>query len=69
MDIKKILTYTAGHINYGGRITDEWDRRCVLTLLDDYYNANVVSPNYQFDEQGIYHQVYIQRQIYFEKYL
>ncbi|XP_071558453.1 dynein axonemal heavy chain 1 [Temnothorax nylanderi] len=60
----KILTYTAGHINYGGRITDDWDRRCVLTLLEDYYNVNVVSQDYQFDEQGIYHQVsYIVRGI------
>ncbi|CAL1689869.1 unnamed protein product [Lasius platythorax] len=53
----KVLTYTAGHINYGGRITDDWDRRCVLTLLEDYYNINVVSPDYQFDEQNIYHQL------------
>ncbi|XP_011704198.1 PREDICTED: dynein heavy chain 1, axonemal-like, partial [Wasmannia auropunctata] len=53
----KILIYTAGHINYGGRITDDWDRRCVLTLLEDYYNAKVVSSDYQFDEQGIYHQL------------
>lgn len=59
MNIKKILKYTAGHINYGGRITDDWDHRCVLTLLEDYYNANVLSPDYQFDEQNIYHQVYI----------
>ncbi|XP_072745723.1 dynein axonemal heavy chain 1 [Anoplolepis gracilipes] len=53
----KVLIYTAGHINYGGRITDDWDRRCVLTLLEDYYNANVVSPDYKFDEQNIYHQL------------
>ncbi|EFN73504.1 Dynein heavy chain 1, axonemal [Camponotus floridanus] len=53
----KILKYTAGHINYGGRITDDWDHRCVLTLLEDYYNANVLSPDYQFDEQNIYHQL------------
>lgn len=55
--VMKVLTYTAGHINYGGRITDDWDRRCVLTLLEDYYNADVVSSDYQFDPQGIYHQV------------
>ncbi|KAL6436551.1 hypothetical protein ACFW04_004787 [Cataglyphis niger] len=53
----KVLIYTAGHINYGGRITDDWDRRCVLTLLEDYYNADVVSPDYQFDEENIYHQL------------
>ncbi|XP_018339413.1 PREDICTED: dynein heavy chain 1, axonemal-like isoform X2 [Trachymyrmex septentrionalis] len=53
----KVLIYTAGHINYGGRITDDWDRRCVLTLLEDYYNANVISQDYQFDEKGFYHQL------------
>ncbi|XP_018365084.1 PREDICTED: dynein heavy chain 1, axonemal-like [Trachymyrmex cornetzi] len=53
----KVLIYTAGHINYGGRITDDWDRRCVLTLLEDYYNANVISQDYQFDEKEFYHQL------------
>jgi dynein heavy chain len=55
----KILTYTAGHINYGGRITDDWDRRCVLTLLKDYYNIAVTAADHQYDEEGIYYQVSI----------
>lgn len=47
-----ILSYTARHINYGRRITDDWDHQCVLTLFEDYYNANnIVSENYQFDKQ------------------
>ncbi|KAK2581766.1 hypothetical protein KPH14_002245 [Odynerus spinipes] len=53
----KVLIYTAGHINYGGRITDDWDRRCVLTILEDYYNANVVSKDYRFDDEGAYYQL------------
>ncbi|KYN02640.1 Dynein heavy chain 1, axonemal [Cyphomyrmex costatus] len=53
----KVLIYTTGHINYGGRIIDDWDRRCVLTLLEDYYNANVISQDYQYDEQGFYYQL------------
>lgn len=52
------MIYTAGHINYGGRITDDWDRRCVLTILQDYYNKHVVHSNYQFDlKTKLYHQL------------
>ncbi|XP_043502297.1 dynein axonemal heavy chain 1-like [Polistes fuscatus] len=53
----KVLIYTAGHINYGGRITDDWDRRCVLTILKDYYNVDVVSSDFRFDDEGIYYQL------------
>ncbi|XP_024940673.1 dynein heavy chain 1, axonemal [Cephus cinctus] len=53
----KVLIYTAGHINYGGRITDDWDRRCVLTILQDFYDGKVVSPTYNFDVHEVYHQL------------
>lgn len=53
----KVLTYTAGHINYGGRVTDDWDRRCLMNILADYYKPEVVSESYCFDVNGLYHQV------------
>lgn len=53
----KVLLYTAGHINYGGRVTDDWDRRCLMTVLADYYDKKVVSEDYGFDLSGQYHQV------------
>ncbi|XP_052749829.1 dynein axonemal heavy chain 1-like isoform X2 [Galleria mellonella] len=52
----RMLTYTAGHINYGGRVTDDWDRRCLLYLLADYYSTAVLSDRYMFDESGAYKQ-------------
>ncbi|XP_060806154.1 dynein axonemal heavy chain 1-like [Amyelois transitella] len=52
----KMLTYTAGHINYGGRVTDDWDRRCLLCLLSDYYTTGVLNDRYMFDETGAYKQ-------------
>ncbi|KAG7304702.1 Dynein heavy chain 1-axonemal [Plutella xylostella] len=52
-----MLTYTAGHINYGGRVTDDWDRRCLLCLLADYYSLAVLSERHSFDEHGAYKQI------------
>lgn len=53
----KVLKYTAGQINYGGRVTDDWDRRCVMNILEDFYNPLAVDTNYCFDESKIYHQL------------
>uniref|UniRef100_A0A8D2DP18 Dynein axonemal heavy chain 1 n=1 Tax=Sciurus vulgaris TaxID=55149 RepID=A0A8D2DP18_SCIVU len=53
----KVLKYTAGEINYGGRVTDDWDRRCVMNILEDYYRPAVLSPNHIYSDSGIYHQI------------
>ncbi|KAL1506667.1 hypothetical protein ABEB36_005991 [Hypothenemus hampei] len=53
----KVLTYTAGQINYGGRVTDDWDRRCLMNVLADYYKPEVVNANYVFDKDNYYHQL------------
>lgn len=53
----KVLKYTAGHINYGGRVTDDWDRRCIMNILNDYYSPAVLSDEHKFSESGIYHQL------------
>ncbi|XP_073447685.1 dynein axonemal heavy chain 1 [Aquarana catesbeiana] len=53
----KVLRYTAGEINYGGRVTDDWDRRCLLSILQDFYQPPVLEDNYKFSESGVYHQI------------
>ncbi|CAM9197261.1 unnamed protein product [Discosporangium mesarthrocarpum] len=35
------LVYVTGNITYGGRVTDEWDRRCLLAILDHFYRASI----------------------------
>uniref|UniRef100_A0A8C0VX99 Dynein axonemal heavy chain 1 n=1 Tax=Cyanistes caeruleus TaxID=156563 RepID=A0A8C0VX99_CYACU len=42
----KVLKYTAGEINYGGRVTDDWDRRCIMSILEDFYKPEVLSPDF-----------------------
>ena len=56
-DVFQVLKYTAGHINYGGRVTDDWDRRCIMNILNDFYRPTVLSEDHVFSESGIYHQM------------
>ncbi|XP_053674809.1 dynein axonemal heavy chain 7 [Anopheles nili] len=49
------LCYLTGECNYGGRVTDDWDRRCLNTILAKFYNPQVVqNEEYIFDEVGQY---------------
>jgi hypothetical protein len=49
------MLYVFGDINYGGRVTDDWDRRCLKTLLKKYSNPEILEDSYRFSESGIYY--------------
>ncbi|XP_044079595.1 dynein axonemal heavy chain 1 isoform X1 [Siniperca chuatsi] len=53
----KVLKYTAGEINYGGRVTDDWDRRCLLSVLEDFYCPAVLIDDYVYSSSGVYRQI------------
>jgi dynein heavy chain len=42
------LTFIIGHINYGGRVTDDWDRRCLMTILKKFINPDILEGKYHF---------------------
>ncbi|KAI8926816.1 dnah1 protein [Entophlyctis helioformis] len=50
----KVLKYTVGEINYGGRVTDDWDRRLIMNILEDFYTPKVLEDGYQFSSSDIY---------------
>ncbi|KAF7282405.1 hypothetical protein GWI33_002719 [Rhynchophorus ferrugineus] len=47
------LSYLIGECNYGGRVTDDWDRRLIVTILYDFLNPELVSNmRYAFSTAG-----------------
>ena len=46
------LRHIVGQINYGGRITDEWDRRCLQSILNKFCNENTIINDYKFTSDG-----------------
>lgn len=49
------LRYLTGECNYGGRVTDEWDRRTLMTLLRKFYCQDIIDQeDYYFGETDVY---------------
>ena len=47
------LQYVTGECNYGGRVTDDKDRRLLNSLLEQVYNPELVDTDvYKFSESG-----------------
>ncbi|KAI8621842.1 dynein heavy chain and region D6 of dynein motor-domain-containing protein [Chytriomyces sp. MP71] len=52
----KAISYLTGECNYGGRVTDDWDRRTLMNILSIYYCPAMVDDlNYKFSPSGIYY--------------
>ncbi|XP_071052666.1 dynein axonemal heavy chain 7 [Onthophagus taurus] len=50
------IRYLTGECNYGGRVTDDWDRRCLRTILNQFYCKGLVEKeHYSFDPTGVYY--------------
>ena len=44
----QVIHFLTYDIHYGGRVTDDLDRRSVATILDDFINPRIMSDDYQF---------------------
>jgi len=49
------IRYLAGQCNYGGRVTDEQDRTCLMALLNVFYTPDILNEGYKFSPSGEYH--------------
>ncbi len=50
------IRYLIGQCNYGGRVTDDWDRRCLTSILNRILcPAMVNDDSYKFSESGLYY--------------
>jgi dynein heavy chain len=48
----EVLRFLSGEINYGGRVTDDWDRRCMMTLIRSFLTPAVLEVGYKFSPSG-----------------
>ncbi|KAI8927547.1 dynein heavy chain and region D6 of dynein motor-domain-containing protein [Entophlyctis helioformis] len=51
----KALAYLAGECNYGGRVTDDRDRRTLMSLLSIVYTPEILDDDYKLSPSGIYY--------------
>jgi len=48
------MRYVTGQINYGGRVTDDWDRRCLMSILGRYVTPGILDDAYRFSSSDEY---------------
>jgi len=51
----KALQYMVAEANYGGRVTDNQDRRLINHILSDFYTEDIQNEDYKFSPSGIYY--------------
>lgn len=49
------LRFQAAEINYGGRVTDDWDRRVVSTVLDIFFMEDSLTPGFRYTQANQYY--------------
>ena len=61
------VTYLTGECNYGGRVTDDWDRRLLRSTLKDFFSVPAVHEHkYKLSPSGQY---YVPPTMPYEQYI
>ena len=47
------LTFLIGEVIYGGRVTDEWDMRCLGALLKRFFCPEALTENYSYSPDQV----------------
>lgn len=48
------LNYLVAEVNYGGRVTDAKDGRCMRAMLKKYFTPEVMTDGYKFSKLDTY---------------
>lgn len=53
----EVIRFLTGQINYGGRVTDDWDRRTLMTFVNKFINDKVLEDGYKFSSRPEYYSI------------
>ena len=53
----KVIKELSGQIHYGGRVTDDWDRRTLMTILEGFITPEILTDGFAFSHSGIYNSI------------
>ncbi|KAL1769801.1 dynein heavy chain 14, axonemal, partial [Sigmodon hispidus] len=53
----KELNFQIAEVTYGGRVTDKWDKRCLVTLFNKFCSPEMFKNNFRFSSDEMYQQV------------
>lgn len=65
----KVVVQLSGDVNYGGRITDDWDRRTMNTLLAEYVCPGAMEDGYHFSADPMYKQAPVGKHADYMEYI